>query len=76
MIDTYIITDKYDNLLLCIILGTEVCGILEYIPFGNTRRVQTVSLPPRDDALSDAIDVTFPIGNRIESQVQVGVLKA
>lgn len=58
------------------VLGTEVCGILEYIPFGTTRRVQTVSLPPRDDALSDAIDVTFPIGNRIESQVQVGVLKA
>ena len=53
-----------------------MCGILEYIPFGTTRRVQTVSLPARDDALSDAIDVTFPIGNRIESQVQVRVLKA
>ena len=30
-----------------------------------------MSLPEIDDGLSDTISVTFPMGNRVESQVQV-----
>ena len=48
-----------------------MCGILEYIKLGSTRGVRPVSLPEIDDGLSDNISVTFPMGNRVESQVQV-----
>ena len=51
----------------------EPCGVLPYISLGETEGVQTLSVPPADDDVSEAIQMEFPIGFSIETQIQVYV---
>ena len=60
-----------DNNNMFFTTATTACGVLPYIALGATAGVETLSVPARDDSISEAIDADFPIGYSIEPFVYV-----